>query len=185
MSLKLESRDIDTLNPYQNNAKVHSQEQIEQIAASILEFGFNDPLSIDNGNMLVTGHGTHAALKLLVSRGNVEFQNVDCIILDHLSERQKRAYILAHNRIAQNSTWNFEKLSVEMDALINADFDVEMIGFNEQELDSLLKMDRSILPDDLESKPVVNPEPESKEKRSRAKSVLVHKCPECGHEFHA
>lgn len=184
--LKIELRDIDTLIPYANNAKVHSPEQVEEIAASIVEFGFNDPLSVDENNTLVTGHGTHAALKLLVSRGLTQYQNVDCVILAHMSQRQKQAYILAHNRIAQNSTWDFAKLSDELNALVEADFTVDLIGFDEQEIDSLLKVDPSILPDDTQAPPAKTEEPvEDKPKRTRAKSKILHTCPNCKHEFTA
>lgn len=183
--IRLEERDINELTPYPNNAKIHPPEQIEEIAASILEFGFIDPLTIDQNNKIVTGNGTHEALKLLVSRGTNEFQKVQCVVLYHLSERQQRAYVLAHNRIAQNSTWDFNKLSNELNDLIESDFDVSMIGFNEQELDGLLKLDSSILPEDGLEPPKVEPEPEEKSKRTRAKSKILHTCPKCSHEFHA
>jgi ParB-like chromosome segregation protein Spo0J len=184
--LRVEKRDIFDLVPYTNNARVHSPEQIEEIAASILEFGFNDPLSVDENNVLVTGHGTHEALKLLVSRGREDFRTVDTVILAHMSERQKRAYILAHNRISQNSTWDFAKLSAELNELVESDFSVDLIGFDEQEIDALLKTDESVLPDNetLPPPPPAEPEPE-KEKRSRAKSKVLHTCPSCKHEFTA
>jgi ParB-like chromosome segregation protein Spo0J len=185
--LRVERRDIFTLIPYANNARVHSPEQIEEIAASILEFGFNDPLSVDENNVLVTGHGTHEALKLLVTRGREDFREVDTVILAHMSERQKRAYILAHNRISQNSTWDFTKLSDELNALVESDFSIDIIGFDEQEIDGLLKIDPSVLPD---SEQAVQPPPaeepaEGKEKRTRAKSKILHTCPACKHEFTA
>lgn len=185
--LRIEPRDISTLKAYANNAKVHSPEQVEEIAASILEFGFNDPLSVDETNTLVTGHGTHEALKLLVSRGLEQYQTVECVILDHMSERQKRAYILAHNRIAQNSTWDFAKLSDEINALVESDFSVDLLGFDEQEIDGLLKVDPSILPDDHNGQQVEPPagDAEEKPKRTRAKSKILHTCPNCKHEFTA
>lgn len=183
--LRLEDRNINDLKPDPNNAKIHPPEQIEEIAASILEFGFIDPLTVDQNNKIITGHGTHDALKLLVSRGNVQYEIVQCVVLNHLSERQQRAYVLAHNRIAQNSTWNFDKLSHELNELIEQDFNLDVIGFDEQELDSLLKMDTSVLPDaGLEPKKI-EPEPEDKPKRTRAKSKILHTCPNCNHEFHA
>lgn len=185
--LRIETRDISALKAYVNNAKIHSAEQVEEIAASILEFGFNDPLSVDETNTLVTGHGTHEALKLLVSRGLTQYKNVECVILDHMSDRQKKAYILAHNRIAQNSTWDFTKLSDEINSLVESDFSVDLLGFDEQEIDGLLKVDSSILPDDHNGQQVEPPAEETKDKptRSRAKSKILHKCPACSHEFTA
>lgn len=182
--LRLEDRNINDLRPDPNNAKVHPPEQIEEIAASILELGYNDPVTIDQNNKIITGHGTCEALKLLVSRGNVQFEIVQCVVLNHMSERQQRAYVLAHNRIAQNSSWDFDKLSNELNELITQDVDLELLGFNEQELDSLLKMDESILPETgLEPKKIEADE--DKPKRSRAKSKILHKCPNCQHEFTA
>lgn len=184
MISKIEILDIDELTPYENNANEHSDAQVEEIAASILEFGFNDPLSVDEKKMLLTGHGTHMALKLLVSRGYEKFKSVPCSVIEDLSDRQKKAFILAHNKLSKKSTWNLEKLSAEMDALVNSDFDVSMIGFDEQEIDALLKTDLSILPDDNATAPPVT-EPEEGEKKKRSKSKLVHKCPYCLGEFSA
>jgi hypothetical protein len=100
-----------------------------------------------------------------------------------MSERQKRAYILAHNRISRNSVWNIEKLSQELSELVELDFDLSLTGFDEQEIDGLLKVDESILPD---NEPIqAEPEPEQKEKRTRAKSKILHTCPACKHEFTA
>jgi ParB family chromosome partitioning protein len=186
MISKIEILDIDELTPYENNANEHSDAQVEEIAASILEFGFNDPLSVDEKKMLLTGHGTHMALKLLVSRGYEKFKKVPCSVIEDLSDRQKKAFILAHNKLSKKSTWNLEKLSAEMDALVNSDFDVSMIGFDEQEIDALLKTDLSILPDD--NTPPVIPAADTDdggEKKKRSKSKLVHKCPYCNGEFSA
>lgn len=183
--LRLEERNINDLRPDPNNAKVHPPEQIEEIAASISEFLYVDPLTVDQTNKIITGHGTHEALKLLVSRGKTEYETVQCIVLNHLSDRQQRAYVLAHNRIAQNSKWDFEKLSNEINVLIEQDFNIDVIGFNEQELDSLLKMDNTVLPAvGLEPKKI-EADAEDKPKRSRAKSKILHTCPNCKHEFHA
>lgn len=183
--LTFEKRDIFTLQDYENNANDHPAEQIEQIAASILEFGYNDPLTIDEKNILITGHGTRRALQLLVERGREEFRNVDVIVAGHMSDRQKRAYVLAHNRISRNSVWNFEKLSEEINALVESDFSIDLIGFDEQELDSLLKIDPSVLPDEPATTTAPPADPEPKEKRTRAKSKILHTCPACKHEFTA
>lgn len=180
--LKMEDRKLIDLVPYVNNARTHTKKQIEEIAESILEFGFNDPVSIDSKDGLITGHGTVMACQLLVSRGK-DYSVIPCIILDHLSERQKKAYILAHNRIAQNSGWDMEKLASEMNSLVELDFDINIIGFDEQELDGILKVDASFLPDEE----VINGEkPEPTEKKTRkSKSKLLHTCPKCGEQFTA
>jgi ParB-like chromosome segregation protein Spo0J len=185
--IRAEKRDITVLKEYERNANDHPPEQLEEIAASVLEFGYNDPITIDENDTVLTGHGTRRALLLLVERGREEFRVVDVIVAPHMSDRQKRAYILAHNRIARNSVWNFEKLSAELNDLVESDFSVDLLGFDEQEIDSLLKIDPSILPDDNAT--VTPPAPadteEEKPKRSRAKSKVLHTCPACKHEFTA
>lgn len=185
--IKLEKRDIFELHEYANNANDHPDEQVEQIAESIAEFGFNDPLAVDETDTLITGHGTHKALKLLVSRGREDLRVIDCVVLSHMSERQKRAYILTHNKLARNSVWNFEKLSHELNELVELDYNIDVIGFDEQEIDSLLKVDPKLLPDETgtPAPPPVDTEEEGKTKRTRAKSKILHTCPACKHEFTA
>lgn len=184
--IRCEKRDITVLKEYDRNANDHPPEQLEEIAASVLEFGYNDPITVDENDTVLTGHGTRRALLLLVERGREEFRTVDVIVAPHMSDRQKRAYILAHNRIARNSVWNFDKLSAELNDLVEMDFSIDVLGFDEQEIDSLLKLDSSILPDET---PAVQPPPaddsEPKEKRTRAKSKILHTCPACKHEFTA
>lgn len=181
--LRFEKRDIFQLKDYANNANDHPPEQVEEIAASILEFGYNDPITVDEKDMLITGHGTRMALMLLVERGNESFREVDTVIAPDMSDRQKRAYILAHNRISRNSVWNIEKLSQELSELVELDLDLSLTGFDEQELDGLLKSDESILPD---NEPIAQePVEEPKERRTRAKSKILHTCPACKHEFTA
>lgn len=175
--LRLENRTVEALVPYAMNARTHSEEQITQIAESIRDLGYNDPVTIDSEDGILTGHGTVLALKKL------GIQEVQVIVLGHLSARQKKAYILAHNRIAQNSKWDMEKLAAELNDLVEMDFpSLEMIGFDEQEIDSLLKEDNSILPKDLDDQETGTP-PGEKASRKKAKSKIVHKCPNCGTEF--
>ena len=126
------NKHIDLLIPYAKNARVHDEAQIAQIAGSIKEFGFNNPILIDRDNGIIAGHGRVMAARKL---GLTE---VPTILLDHLNETQRRAYILADNRIAINSTWDNEMLSLElMD--IKDDVSLAMLGFNVDELDALLK----------------------------------------------
>lgn len=130
--MEIIKKPIDSLIPYAKNARVHDDAQIAQIAGSIKEFGFNNPVLIDKNNGIIAGHGRVMAARKL---GLTE---VPTILLDHLNETQRKAYILADNRIAINSTWDNEMLSLElMD--IKDDVSLAMLGFNVDELDALLK----------------------------------------------
>jgi ParB-like chromosome segregation protein Spo0J len=176
--LRLENRAVEALVPYAMNARLHSPEQVTQIAESIRDLGYNDPVTIDQDNGIITGHGTVLALQEL------GIQEIQVIVLSHLSERQKKAYILAHNRIAQNSKWDMEKLSHEINELVEMDFpNLDMIGFDEQELEAMLKTDPGILPDNFDDPDKI--EPPVEKGRRKSKSKLVHKCPHCGQEFSA
>ena len=140
MKLKIDYKKTDKLVPYAMNARTHSEHQVQQIARSIQEFGFNNPVLIDTDGTIIAGHGRVMAAKAL------GYTEVPCVILGHLSERQRKAYILADNKIALNSGWDLEKLAREMNDLVELDFDVAAIGFDEQELEALLKDEASILP---------------------------------------
>jgi hypothetical protein len=120
--------DTDSLIPYVNNARTHSQEQINQIAASIKEFGFINPVIIDGDNGIIAGHGrVQAAQKL----GMAE---VPCVQASHLTEAQKKAYILADNKLALNAGWDDELLRLELQSLDDLDFDLELTGFDLEEM---------------------------------------------------
>ena len=130
--LKIEYVDIDTIRPYENNAKEHPIEQIEQIKKSIQEFGNNDPIAVWN-NEIVEGHGRYEALKQLGET------TIPIIRLDNLTDEQRKAYTLVHNKLTMNSDFNFEILSEELDSII--DINMEDFGFdlsldNEEMLDS-------------------------------------------------
>jgi DNA modification methylase len=122
---------ITDLIPYANNARTHSDEQVTQIASSIKEFGFTNPVLIDKDNGIIAGHGRVMAAKKL---GLVE---VPTIMLDHLTDAQRKAYILADNRIALNSGWDIELLSLELKDL-DSDIDLSTLGFDADELNALL-----------------------------------------------
>jgi DNA modification methylase len=129
--MEIINKPIDSLIPYAKNARVHDDAQIAQLAGSIKEFGFNNPVLIDKDNGIIAGHGRVMAARKL---GLTE---VPTILLDHLNETQRKAYILADNRIAINSTWDNEMLSLElMD--IKDDVSLAMLGFSVDELDALL-----------------------------------------------
>lgn len=121
--MKIIKVNIDNIKIYKNNAKEHPEWQIEQIKNSIKEFGFNDPIAIDENNVIIEGHGRYIALKEL---GYIE---VDCIKLEHLSEIQKKAYIIAHNKLTMNTDFNFELLEKEINELKSKDFNIDLTGF--------------------------------------------------------
>ena len=123
------------LKPFKRNARTHSKKQIRQIAASIKEFGFTNPILIDNSNTVLAGHGRLEAAKLL------EMQSVPCVRLEHMSEAQKRAYVLADNKLALNAGWDDTILAEELHGLLTDDvgFDLSLTGFTIAEADSLIE----------------------------------------------
>ena len=131
--LEIVNKSVEELIPYANNARTHSEEQVIQIAASIKEFGFNNPILLDGENGVVAGHGRLLAAKKL------GLKTVPCIELGHLTEAKKKAYILADNKIALNSGWNNELLNIELEELRDEDIDLNLIGFSDAELDEISK----------------------------------------------
>ena len=128
----IEQWSIERLIPYARNARTHSDSQIAQIAGSIREFGFNNPVLVDSQAGIIAGHG-----RVLAAR-KLGLGEVPVIILDHLSETQKRAYILADNKLAENAGWDDEMLALELKALSDDGVDPELLGFAEDELLRLL-----------------------------------------------
>lgn len=122
---------VEKLIPYARNSRTHSAEQVDQIAASIKEFGFLNPIITDGDNGIVAGHGRVMAAKKL------GLKELPCIDASHLTETQRRAYIIADNKIAINSDWDTEMLRVEFDELKEADFDLELTGFSLDEIEAL------------------------------------------------
>jgi len=123
---------VADLIPYARNARTHSDEQIAQIAGSIQEFGFNNPVLIDGQNSIIAGHGR------VLAAGRLKLEQVPCIRLTHLTDIQKRAYILADNKLALNAGWDAEALSLELAELSQSDLDMTLMGFADYELDPLL-----------------------------------------------
>ena len=119
---------INEINPYENNAKEHPREQIEQIKQSILEFGNNDPIAVDENNVIIAGHGRYKALKEL------GYEEVDIIKLEHLNEQQKAAYRLIHNQLTMNTDWDLDKLKEELKKI---DISLYEFAFEESILDEL------------------------------------------------
>lgn len=133
---------ISKLVPYVNNARTHSPEQINKLRASLREFGFINPVIIDREFGIIAGHGRVMAAR---EEGIAE---VPCVFVDHLTEAQKKAYILADNRMAMDAGWDEELLRVEIEALQGADFDVGLTGFDDKEIGDLFKTDSGKVEDD-------------------------------------
>ena len=133
MDLKIERWPLERLIPYANNARTHSDEQVAQIAASIAEFGFVNPILVGEDGVMIAGHGRVLAARKL---GMTE---VPVIVLGHLSETQRRALIIADNRIAEQAGWDEELLRLELEALREEDFDLDITGFDFDEIDRLLQ----------------------------------------------
>jgi DNA modification methylase len=127
----IELKSVEELIPYSKNARTHSESQVAQIAASITEFGFTNPILIDGSKGIIAGHGRLMAAKKL------NLPQVPVVILDHLSEAQKRAYIIADNKLAENAGWDEEILANELADLKEENFDLDLIGFEDQELEKL------------------------------------------------
>src|SRR5207237_7047044 len=131
-TLQVESWPIERLIPYARNARTHSDVQIAQIASSIAEFGFNNPVLADPDGGIIAGHG-----RVLAAR-KLGYSHVPVIILGHLSANQKRAFMLADNKLALNAGWDLETLRLELEALAAQDVHLELTGFDRQELKELL-----------------------------------------------
>lgn len=152
------------LIPYEKNARTHSEEQVSQIAASILEFGFTNPVLVDSKCGVIAGHGRLMAAKQL------GLKEVPVIVLDHLNEKQKRAYILADNKLALNAGWDEKLLAEELADLMASGYETDSIGFSKEELEDLL-------PSETSSKVG------AQEKNNSDYSDFDHTCPRCKFEF--
>ena len=130
--------DINKLIPYINNARTHSPEQINKLRASLREFGFVNPVIIDKDFNIIAGHGRVEAAK---AEG---IKEVPCVLVDYLTEAQKKAYILADNRMAMDAGWDEEMLKVELEALNAEAFDLSLTGFDEKELTDLFKTETEV-----------------------------------------
>ena len=137
---------LGKLVPYINNARTHSSEQLTKLRSSLREFGFINPVIIDRDYNIIAGHGRVLAAK---EEGIME---VPCVFVDYLTEAQKKAYILADNRMALDAGWDEELLRIEIESLQGEDFDVSLTGFEEQELADLFAIegDKAAKDDDFE-----------------------------------
>jgi DNA modification methylase len=133
---------IERLIPYERNARTHSEHQVRQIANSIAEFGFSNPILVDTQDGIIAGHA-----RLLAAR-HLMLEQVPVIVLSHLSDAQKRAYILADNRLALDAGWDDELLRQELETLANEGFDLDLAGFNADELKGLLESETPLVRED-------------------------------------
>ena len=155
--MKIEHITANDLIPYARNSRTHSPEQVSQIAGSIREFGFTNPILIDGEQGIIAGHG-----RLMAAR-KLGMTEVPCIRLDHLTDAQKRAYIIADNKLALNAGWDEEMLSLELADLHEMDFDLDLTGFNANEIEAAL------VPQDVDST-----------NDDAAKDQTSKPCPHCG-----
>ena len=176
--MKIINKNLDHIIPYANNSRTHSDAQIDQIAASLVEFGWANPLLIHNGS-LVAGHGRLRAAKKLRDAGtpipnwanNKEAPTID---LSHLSDTQRKAYILTDNRIALSGGWDNDLLSLEMAALHDDGFDLKITGFDPGEIANLFGIEL---------------DPDAEPGHSKTKEIdtdefqMECRCPKCGFEF--
>ena len=157
-------RSVAGLVPYAQNARTHSEEQIDQIVNSIGEFGWTNPVLIDEGGGIIAGHGRVMAAK------KIGMEHVPCIKLVGLTDAQKRAVIIADNKLALNADWDEEMLRLEVGDLKALNFELDLLGFDMGELDVIFQ----ILPPDADGKEY---------DESAADSVKMTECPSCGHKF--
>lgn len=156
---------VKDLIPYARNSRTHSDEQVDKIAASMREFGFLNPVIVDGENGIIAGHGRVMAAKKL---GMDEVPTVEAA---HLTEHQKRAYIIADNRLALDAGWDDEMLRVEFADLKEADFDVELTGFTLDEIEA------------LNYEPDFEPGTEDDQGKLDQLEPKYIDCPHCGKEF--
>lgn len=161
---KIEYRKIDELVPYVNNPRIN-ENAVPKVASSIKEFGFNVPLVIDKENVIICGHTRYEAAKML------EIKDIPCICVTDLTPAQVKAYRIADNKVADFAKWDNDVLAIEMEALKELDFDLDLTGFEEYELDVLLDPKSE---DDFDN---FFEDSEPSEKEKKPKQI---KCPHCG-----
>lgn len=147
MAERIEVWAVETLVPYDKNPRTHSAEQISQIAASIVEFGFLNPILVDTAAGIIAGHGRLQAAKQL------GLEQVPVVVLDHLTETQKRAYVIADNKLALNAGWDNDLLRDEMNVLEEENFNLDLLGFDGAELDEIRFSDEENTSDEDDAVP--------------------------------
>ena len=164
--MKIENIKTEELVPYARNSRTHSEAQVAQIAGSIREFGFTNPVLIDADNGIIAGHGR------VMAAGVLGLASVPCIRLAHLTDTQKRAYIIADNKLALNAGWDEEMLGLELADLREADFDLGLLGFDAEGIEAAL------------NPPERDETPESSSQEIDVDGMEMEcQCPKCGFEF--
>ena len=156
---------LEKIKPYKKNAKIHTTAQIKQIAKSIRELGFNDPIALDEKFVIIEGHGRFLAAQQL------DMKKVPCIILSHMSKKQKRAYIIAHNKLTMNTGFDQDILNLELSYLgEDNDIDLELTGFSEVEL---LEAMEDVTPDKYDSGEFKEYEERANEEDLKSTNVII------------
>jgi DNA modification methylase len=155
-TIAIVQRDVDSLIPYINNSRTHSPEQVAQIAASIKEFGWTNPILVDAEGVVIAGHG-----RLMAAR-KLGYTEVPTIELSEMTETQKKAYVIADNRLALNAGWDNEMLTIELNELLADGYALDILGFDAKELDALLEPEVIEGLVDEDEVPEVGPEPVTK-----------------------
>jgi len=161
---KIEQVSVESLIPYARNSRTHSDEQISQLASSIREFGWTNPIIIDGEQGIIAGHG-----RLMAAR-KLGMTEVPCIRLDHLTDAQRRAYIIADNKLALNAGWDEEMLGLELADLREVDFDLSLMGFAADEIEQALNPEEP------------NFEPGTEDDQGKLDEKSPIECPHC-HKF--
>lgn len=168
--INVQSVKTESLDENERNTRVHSEEQVSQIAASIQEFGFTNPILVDENNKVLAGHGRLAAAKQMT------LEEVPVIRLENLTENQKRAYVIADNKLALNSEWNDSLLQMEMQELHNMDFDLSSLGWSQNEIASFVGWELEEIHREKEFEG-------AQEISFEDIGTMKHKCPRCHFEY--
>lgn len=163
--LAIEYESVEALIPYVANSRTHSDAQVAQIAASIKEFGWTNPILIDGDNTIIAGHG-----RLLAAR-KLGMDKVPVIRIDHLTKAQQRALVIADNKLALNADWDMEMLEAELQALDDESFNLALLGFDETELGNIM----------LEVNFEAGTEDDQGKLDQLDPKMVI--CPKCQHEF--
>jgi ParB-like chromosome segregation protein Spo0J len=165
--LSIEYKSTGELVPYVNNSRTHSEQQVQQVAASIKEFGFTNPILIDHDGGIIAGHGRLQAAQLL------SLDEVPTITLEGLTEAQRKAYVIADNQLALNAGWDLDSLKLEVDRLTELDFDLDLLGFDDSVLQDLINT----------MEPNFDPATEEEQGQLDELDPKWVDCPHCGKEF--
>ena len=164
LKLEIKYLPINSIVGYVNNTRTHSQEQINQVKSSISEFGMVNPIGVHK-NVILSGHCRWEALKQL------DYKEVPTVDLSHLTEAQKKAYIIADNKLALNAGWNEELLKIELESLQELDFDLDILGFDEFEVEQIFGEGTNIVMEDFF---------EETEQKEKVDKTFI--CEHCGKE---